>query len=69
MDAITTNNSLPTMLNAYQVSELLGISLASTYTLFKSKDFPTLTIGRRMVVPQDKFLQWVENNSERHMEK
>jgi hypothetical protein len=28
-----------------------------------SKGFPTLRIGKRMVVPKDKFLEWLEHNA------
>ena len=27
------------------------------------KDFPTLRIGSRMVVPKEKFIQWVEEHT------
>lgn len=53
-------DKLPYSLNARQVAEVLGISKNCAYTLMHSKGFPTLRIGRRMVVPKDKLLQWME---------
>jgi predicted DNA-binding transcriptional regulator AlpA len=51
---------LPLMLCAEDVAAVLGISRANAYTLMHSKDFPTIVIGRRMIVPKDKFLGWIE---------
>lgn len=53
-------DKLPYSLNARQVAEVLGVSKNCAYTLMHSKGFPTLRIGRRMVVPKDKLLQWME---------
>ena len=39
---------------------VLGISRANAYTLMHSKDFPTITIGKRMIVPKDKLLAWMD---------
>ena len=53
---------LPLFLNAEIVSKLLGVSISSGYELMHSKDFPVLKIGSRLVVPKEKFLQWVEQH-------
>ena len=59
-----TYDDLPLFLNAEQVAVVLGIASASTYELMHQPDFPTLRIGRRIVVPKEKFIQWVERNTE-----
>ena len=51
---------LPLFLNAEMVGKLLGISPSSSYELMHEDGFPTLRIGNRMVVPKEKFRQWVE---------
>lgn len=51
---------LPLFLNAQMVGKLLGISVSSCYELMHEDGFPVLRIGNRMVVPKEKFLQWVE---------
>jgi hypothetical protein len=32
------------------------------YQLMHREDFPTIVIGKRMVVPRDKFLEWLEDS-------
>ena len=56
----TSYEQLPLALSAEEVAQVLGISRANAYTLMHSKDFPTLTIGTRLVVPKDKLLVWME---------
>ena len=51
---------LPLFLNAEMVAKLLGISPSSSYELMHEKDFPVLRVGNRLVVPKEKFRQWVE---------
>ena len=59
-----TYNDLPLFLNAEQVAAVLGIAASSTYELMHQPDFPTLRIGRRIVVPKEKFIRWVEKSTE-----
>ncbi len=54
---------LPLFLNAKIVAQVLGISPSSGYELLHQQDFPALKIGSRMVVPKEKFIQWVEQNT------
>ena len=53
-------DELPLFLNASQVAKVLGITPSSSYALLHSKGFPTLCVGKQMVVPRDQFLAWVE---------
>lgn len=57
-------DDLPLFLNAESVAKALGISPASSYELMHEKNFPTLRVGSRMVVPKEKFIQWVEQHTE-----
>lgn len=54
-------DELPLFLNAEMVARVLGVSAASGYELLHQEDFPTLKIGNRLVVPKEKFIQWVES--------
>lgn len=56
-------DDLPLFLNAAMVAQVLGISTASSYELLHEKDFPVLKIGNRLVVPKEKFVAWVEQNT------
>lgn len=55
-----TYDDLPLFLNADTVAKALGIAPSSAYELMHEKDFPTLRIGNRMVVPKEKFIAWIE---------
>ena len=55
-------DELPLFLNAETVAKLLGISPSSAYELMHEKGFPVLKIGSRLVVPKEKFREWVEHN-------
>mgnify|MGYP000830180116 CR=1 FL=1 len=56
-------DELPLFLNATTVAKVLGIALSSSYELMHEKDFPTLRVGSRMVVPKEKFIEWVEQHT------
>ena len=46
-----------------EVAKVLGISPSSGYELLREKDFPSLRIGNRIVVPKDEFIRWVERHT------
>ena len=58
----TSYEQLPITLTADHVAAALGISRANAYILLRSDGFPTLHIGKRMVVPKDRFLQWITDS-------
>ena len=55
-----TYDELPMFINVPALSKLFGISQSSCYELMHEKDFPSLRIGSRIVVPRDKLLEWIE---------
>ena len=66
MNATTTTtvySELPTVLNAAQLAKTLGISRAGAYNLLASKGFPTLQIGNRKLVPKEKLIRWIDENT------
>ena len=54
---------LPLMLSVPDLVTLLGISRAGAYELVKRKDFPALHIGKRVLVPKDKLIAWITDNT------
>lgn len=56
-------DDLPLFLNAEMVSAVLGVAPSSAYELMHETGFPVLKVGSRMVVPKEKFIQWVEANT------
>lgn len=54
---------LPLFLNAELVAKVLGVSISSAYELMHETSFPALRVGSRIVVPKEKFCQWVESQT------
>ena len=61
----TSLEQLPVALSAEDVAQVLGISRANAYLLMHSKGFPTLQIGKRMTVPKDKLIEWIDKHTAR----
>ena len=57
-------DELPLFLNAATVARVLGISPSSGYELMHEPDFPVLKIGSRLVVPKEKFVEWVSQHTQ-----
>ena len=55
---------VPKVMNAKAVAEYLGISKAGAYNLMNSASFPTLRVGKRLLVSTDKFLEWIDAHSD-----
>ena len=53
-------DDLPLFLNAELISKVLGVSLSSAYELMHDKEFPAVHVGSRIVVPKERFQQWVK---------
>ncbi len=54
---------LPLMLSVPDLASVLGISRTRAYELAREKDFPSLTIGARILVPRDKLVDWIDAKS------
>ena len=60
-EAIHTNyEELPLFLNADMLSKLLGVSVSSSYELMHEKNFPSIRIGSRLVIPKEKLRLWID---------
>ena len=57
-------DELPLFLNAEMVAKVLGVSPSSGYELMHESDFPVLKIGSRMVIPKEKFVEWVSRHTQ-----
>ena len=53
-------DDLPLMLSVPEVAKVLGISRAGAYELARSREFPSMKVGSRIIIPKDKFLLWIE---------
>ena len=55
---------LPLFLNAATVARVLGVSPSSGYELMHESDFPVLKVGSRLLVPKEKFVEWVSQHTQ-----
>ena len=56
-------DELPLMLNAETLAKVLGVAPSSEYELMHEKDFPTLKVGNRLVIPKEDFIAWVRSHT------
>ena len=54
---------LPLMLSVPEVAAALGISQAGAYELVRTDGFPSLKVGSRIVVPKEKFIERIDENT------
>ena len=64
MNEIRSYDDLPLTLSADDVAAVLGISRTNAYVLLHREDFPTLKIGKRLLVPRDRFIRWIDESIE-----
>ena len=56
-------DDLPLTLPVMEVAEALRISRAGAYDLVRTEGFPALKIGSRIVIPKEKFIEWMNENT------
>ena len=62
-------DDLPLTLTVMEVAEALRISRAGAYELVRSEGFPALKIGSRIVIPKEKFVAWMDENTGKQLYK
>lgn len=55
----TSYDELPLLLNVKQLADLLGVSDSSVYELIQEDGFPSLHIGKRIVIPKEELRVWI----------
>ena len=60
----TNIEELPLTLNAHEAAAVLRISKSKVYELAQSESFPSIRIGKRVVIPRDKLIQWINAQAE-----
>lgn len=61
MKTYTSYDQLPIMLSVTEVAKFLGISRRNPYELIHTAGFPKIQLGKRIVIPKDKLLEWLNN--------
>ena len=51
--------SFPLPFSITQVAQILGISRTNAYELIHIAGFPKIQLGKRIVIPKDKLLEWL----------
>ena len=59
----TSYDQLPLLLNVKQLAALLGVSDSSVYELIEEEDFPSLRIGKRIVIPKEELIKWITSHT------
>ena len=60
----TNIKDLPLTLNAREAAGVLRISKSKVYELARTESFPAVRIGKRVVIPRDKLIEWMNNQAE-----
>ena len=60
----TNIKDLPMTLNAREAAGVLRISKSKVYELARTESFPAVRIGKRVVIPRDKLIQWINDQAE-----
>ena len=58
-NTFTHTNELPFTLSVEEMAAFLGISRVGAYNLCHAKGFPSIRIGKRILIPRDRFLAWL----------
>ena len=69
MNKFYSEKDLLLVLQAKDVQNILGISKGKTYELMNLSDFPTIFLNKRMVVPKDKFFEWLLYQDKRRVKR
>lgn len=59
----TSYDELPLLLNVKQLADLLGVSDSSVYELIQEDGFPSLRIGKRIVIPKEELREWISTRT------
>ncbi len=50
-------------LTVEEAAQMLGISRIKGYELAHSEGFPAMRLGRKLLIPRDRFLAWIDQQA------
>ena len=56
-------DELPLLLTVKQLADLLGVSDSIVYELIQEDGFPSLRIGKRIVIPKEELREWISTRT------
>ena len=59
-----TGKALPNILTVKELAEFMNINLNRAYQLTHRADFPSLRLGRKIMISRNKLLEWIDKRSE-----
>lgn len=59
----TSYDELPLLLNVKQLADLLGVSDSSVCELIREDGFPSLRIGKWIVIPKGELREWISTRT------
>lgn len=63
MKTYTSLADVPLNMSVEDVAAVLGMSRMYAYSLCKQPDFPALRMGKRIIIPKDRFIRWMEERA------
>lgn len=60
LEEVKDYSELPLSLTVDQVAGVLGIGRVQAYNLVHTEGFPKIKHGRRIIVPRQAFLKWID---------
>ena len=63
-----TGKALPNILTVKELAEFMNINLNRAYQLKHRADFPSLRLGRKIVISRNKLFQWIDEKSDEWMD-
>ena len=60
----TNIEDLPLTLKVHEAAAVLRISKSKVYELARTESFPAVRIGKRVVIPRDKLIEWMNAQAE-----
>ena len=63
MQPIENNNPATTFYTVSDIRRILRIGRNSVYKLVSHKDFPTIRVGNRIIIPADHFHSWINKQT------
>ena len=61
-----TVENLPFTLTVQDIADILGINRNKAYNLSHREDFPSIQLGRRIIIERNLFFEWLEENCKNH---
>ncbi|PWI56671.1 helix-turn-helix domain-containing protein [Sulfoacidibacillus thermotolerans] len=53
----------PLSLTVKDVAKILGVCMPKAYDITRRIDFPVIRDGRKLMIPRDRFFQWMDESA------